>query len=261
MKTAIITGASSGLGAEYARQLLAREEIEELWLIARRKERMQALAEELQRICPACALRIMPLDLTLEADIQALEQTLVEEKLEIYWLVNAAGMGKMGSNADIGRQALDNMVLLNAKAAMDVTQIAMPYLARGSHVLEICSTAAFQPLGGLGVYAATKSFLLSYSRSLHFEVRRRGIIITAVCPYWIRDTEFIPVARRTKDSTAVRHFPLASRSHAVVWHSLMDTKLGVRVSTPGPVCALHRLVSKFIPRDLLMLAWAGLRRI
>ena len=261
MKIAVITGASSGLGEEYARQLLEQETLDGIWLIARRAEKMQALCEQLRPAAKSCALRVISLDLTREADIQAYERLLAEEQPVVRWLINAAGMGKMGSNADIGRAALDNMVLLNAKAAMDISQLTMPYMDKDSHLLNICSTAAFQPLGGLGVYAATKSFLLSYSRSLHFEVRGQGVIVTAVCPYWIKDTEFIPVARETKDSAAVRHFPFASKRRAVVRRSLRDAKLGLSVSTPGPVCTVHRLLGKFIPRDLLMLGWAGLRRI
>ena len=261
MRTAVVTGASSGLGEEYVHQLLEREALDEIWLIARRAEKMQALCEQFRALAGDCALRVIPLDLTREADMQAYERLLAAEQPDVRWLVNAAGMGKMGSNADIGRAALDNMVLLNAKAAMDVCQLTIPYINRGGHVLNICSTAAFQPLGGLGVYAATKSFLLSYSRSLHFEVRGQGILVTAVCPYWIKDTEFIPVARETKNSTAVRHFPFASKRRAVVRRSLRDAKLGLSVSTPGPVCAIHRLLAKFIPRDILMLGWAGLRRL
>lgn len=261
MSIAIITGASSGLGAEYARQLLKQAQVEELWLIARRREKMDALCEQLRKIYPKCLFRVISLDLTTEEAICTYEEMLKKQRPEVQWLVNAAGMGKMGCNADIGRKALDQMLLLNAKAAMDVTQITMPYMKRGGHILEICSTASFQPLGGLGVYAATKSFLLSYSRSLHFEVRKHGVIVTAVCPYWIRDTEFIAVARETKDSTAVRHFPLASHASHVVRHSLMDAWLGLSVSTPGPVCTAHRLIAKFIPHDLLLLGWAGLRRI
>lgn len=261
MGIAVITGASSGLGAEFVRQLLGRKELDEIWLIARRRDKMEALCETLTDRAGACRLRVVPLDLTEEASLATYSDLLERERPEVRWLINAAGFGKMGSNAEIGLEALDKMVLLNCKAAMDMTQRTMPYLSRGSHVLEICSTAAFQPLGGLGVYAASKSFLLSYSRSLHYEVRTKGIVVTAVCPYWIKDTEFIPVARQTKDSTAVRHFPFASKCRHVVAWALNDALLGFSVSTPGPVCTLHRLVAKFIPRDLLMLGWAGLRRV
>ena len=257
-RIAVITGASSGLGAEFARRLARAEDVEELWLIARRAERLEALAAEAGF---ADRMRLLALDLEQEQSLQQYEQLLEADQPEILWLVNAAGFAKMGSNAEIGRAALDRMLQLNCRAAMDMTQISLPFMARGSHILEICSTAAFMPLGGLGVYAASKSFLLSYSRSLYYEVRTQGIVVTAVCPYWIKDTEFIPTARQAANSKAVRHFPLASRARPVAARALRDTRLGLPVSTPGPVCTLHRLVCKFIPRDLLMLAWAGIRRL
>lgn len=261
MRVAVVTGASSGLGAEFVRQLLERDELEEIWLIARRGDRMEALCRSLEGTAGGCRLRPISLDLTEEAALCRYEELLKEEKPELRWLVNAAGFGKMGSNAEIGREDLDRMLLLNTKAAMDMTQLSLPYLGRGSHVLEICSTAAFQPLSGLGVYAATKAFLLSYSRSLRFELRPGGVTVTAVCPYWIKDTEFIPVARETRNNTAIRHFPLASTSRRVVRWALMDARLGLAVSTPGAVCALHRLLAKFIPHGILLLGWEGIRRL
>ena len=245
MGIAVITGASSGLGAEFARQLLGRKELDEIWLIARRREKMDELCTALADRAGACRLRVLPMDLTEESALAEYSDLLERERPQVQWLINAAGFGKMGTNEEIGLEALDKMVLLNCKAAMDMTQRTMPYLVRGSHVLEICSTAAFQPLGGLGVYAASKSFLLSYSRSLHYEVRGKGIVVTAVCPYWIK----------------VRHFPFASKCRHVTAWALNDAMLGFSVSTPGPVCSIHRLVAKFIPRDLMMLGWAGLRRL
>ena len=256
MKIALVTGASSGLGREFVRQLGADGSLDEIWAVARREDRLTALQKYTAR-----PVRPIPMDLTQREKVEELKAMLSAEKPDIAVLVNAAGMGRIGPTADIPDADNDAMIDLNCRAAVDVTAAALPYLRRGSRVLEICSTAAFQPLGGLGVYAASKSFLLSYSRSLHYEVRTKGILVTAVCPYWIKDTEFIPVARETKDSTAVRHFPFASKCRHVVTWALNDATLGFSVSTPGPVCTLHRLVAKFIPRDLLMLGWAGLRRM
>ena len=260
MRIAVVTGASSGLGAEFVRRLARRDEVEELWLIARRADRLEQVCRSVSRE-GTCRLRAIPLDLTEEQSLWDYQALLEAERPDVRWLVNAAGVGRIGANASLSRAELGNMVLLNAKAAMDVTQISLPWLGRGSHVLEICSTAAFQPLSGLGVYAATKAFLLSYSRSLRFELRPRGICVTAVCPYWIRDTEFIPTAQGTADGAAVRHFPMASRAGSVAAWGLMDASLGLAVSTPGPVCALHRLLAKFVPHGIMLTGWEGLRRL
>ena len=283
MRIAVITGASSGLGVQFVRRLAHRQDLDEIWMIARRLDPMKALVK---KISSPAVLRPVSMDLTLEEHIENYQKLLEEEKPDIRWLVNCAGFGKMGLNEEIPRKVLDDMVLLNCKAAMDMTQLSLPYMRRGSHILEICSTAAFMPLNDLGVYAATKSFLLSYSRSLHVELYPKGIMVTAVCPYWIKDTEFIPKAKNISmysdsktmpaDSkaavagprpsasgakTAIRHFPLASRSKTVAAWAMRDALLGVSVSTPGIMCSLHRLVSKFIPHRLLMLAWDVIRRL
>ena len=283
MRIAVITGASSGLGVQFVRRLARRRDLDEIWMIARRLEPMETLAK---KIPSSAALRPISMDLTLEDHIENYKKLLEEEKPDIRWLVNCAGFGKMGLNEKIPRKDLDGMVLLNCKAAIDMTQLSLPYMRKGSHILEICSTAAFMPLNGLGVYAATKSFLLSYSRSLHAELSPRNIIVTAVCPYWIKDTEFIPNAKNISiysgskiptgdpraavsgsrpspsgSKPAIRHFPLASRAKTVAAWAMKDAALGLSVSTPGIMCSLHRLVSKFIPHRLLMLAWDVIRKI
>lgn len=258
MHIAVITGASSGLGAEFVRRLSKKNNLDEIWMISRRKEQM----ENLEHSVSSCVrIRILPLDLSENCSIQHYEQLLSEHQPVIHWLINAAGFGKMGTNLEIGRHDLDAMLLVNCKAAMDLTQLSIPYMGKNSHILEICSTAAFMPLGGLGVYAASKAFLLSYSRSLHYELRHKKIFVTAVCPYWIKDTAFIPTAQKTKNPSAIRHFPMASHTHSVVSWALWDSRLRLPVSTPGLLCTFHRLIAKFIPQDLLMLAWAMIRRI
>ena len=234
MKIAIVTGASSGLGSEFVRQIRKQEKLDEIWVVARRKDRLTALEKELQT-----HLRIITGDLT---------------KAE-------AGYGKIGSWRDIKRVDVDGMIDLNCKAAVAMTQISLPFMKRGARVLQICSTAAFQPFPYLSVYAATKAFLYRYSRALRVELYGTGIRVTAVCPYWIKDTEFIGRAKKSSDSSYIHSFPLASRQKNVARHALLDAKLGLAVSTPGIVCTLHRAAAKIVPADLMMGAWALIRRI
>ena len=129
-------------------------------------------------------------------------------------LVNAAGFGKFGTCAELTLQETCGMIDLNCRAAAALTAAVLPYMGRGSRVLEICSSAAFQPLPGFNVYAATKAFLLRYSRALRWEAAPRGIRVTAVCPGWIR-TDFMDVARDTKNGRTVRSFPFAQRPETV----------------------------------------------
>ncbi len=256
MNIAIVTGASSGLGAEFVRQLDEKESLDEIWLIARRRGRLEALRAQVH----TCA-RVVVLDLTDAASFVQLGQMLQEEQPDVRVLINAAGFGKIGSWKDISAADCAGMIDLNCKAAVQMTQLVLPYMDKGSRVLEICSTAGFQPFPYLSVYAASKAFLYRYSRALRVELFGEGISVTAVCPYWIKDTEFIGTAQDTRDSSYIRHFVLASRQKSVVRHALFDAKLRLPVSTPGPVCFLHRIVAKFIPSELMMGVWAILRRI
>ncbi|WP_454941412.1 SDR family NAD(P)-dependent oxidoreductase [Evtepia sp.] len=252
---ALITGASSGLGREYVRQLSRDPQVQEVWAIARRKDRLEALSS-----IAACPVRAIPLDLVRQESLDQLRALLAREKPVLTRLVCAAGFGKMGPIADTDPQDHLAMVDLNCRAAVGVTDLCLPYLTRGSRVLEICSTAAFQPIPGLGVYAATKAFLQSYTKALHHELLLRGIHVTAVCPYWVKDTEFIPIARGEAGGE-FRHVPLASRSKWVVKLSLLASAWNLWVATPGIVCTLHRLASKFIPHALMVPLMEVFRRV
>lgn len=262
MKTAVVTGASSGLGWEYARQIaMSEKDIEEIWAVARRKERLEELRGSIGFINQKIRVCVLALDLTREDDLDRLEEKIRKENPDIRLLINAAGFGKAGNYIEIGRKESAEMIDLNCRAAVEMTQMCLPYMNEGSRILQICSTAAFQPFPYLNVYAASKAFLYRYSRALRIELLGRGIRVTAVCPYWIKDTEFISVAKETDRKKAIRHFPLASTRHSVVRHSLFDSRIGLPVSTPGPVCMVHRIAAKFIPSELMMGIWALIRRI
>lgn len=255
MKIAMITGASSGLGREFAHQLDARREVDEIWAIARREERLK----ELKAVCSR-PVRPLPLDLTDHGSIEKLSALLRQEQPEVLWLICAAGFGRIGLSSEIPAADNDAMINLNCRAAVDVTTAALPWMHRGSRILEICSTAGFQPMPGINVYAATKAFLQSYTKALHHELLDSGIHVTAVCPYWIKDTEFIPTAQKANGS-GFRHFPLASRSPSVVKWALADSERNLWVSTPGPVCSVHRLFAKFVPHFVMVPLMDGIRHL
>lgn len=262
MKIAVVTGASSGLGQEYVRQLVTNPgELQEIWVIARRKERLEELVQQAKQRKPELQFRILTLDLTREEDLDRLEALLAAERPDLRILISAAGFGKAGNYRDVGRRDSAAMIDLNCRAAVEVTQICLDWMGPGSRILQICSTSAFQPFPYLNVYAASKAFLYRYSRGLRVELFPRKIRVTAVCPYWIRDTEFIPIAQATDQDQSIRHFPFSSRKGNVVRRSLLDSALGLPVSTPGIVCSLHRLVAKFIPSELMMGLWALIRRL
>ncbi|MCR5757122.1 MAG: SDR family NAD(P)-dependent oxidoreductase [Selenomonas sp.] len=250
-KIALITGASSGLGAAYAR-LLDREGLDELWLVARRADRLTKLAETLTTTC-----RCLPLDLAQETNLDVLEQALAAANCQIAYLVNAAGFGCIGLSRECSRKKLQEMVKLNALAAMGITEICIPLMTKGSIILEVASCAAFQPIPNLTVYAATKAFLLSYSRALHVELQDLGINVTAVCPFWIKDTEFVAKARETDKRQIYQDMPGATNAKHVAEKSLKAAKSGTAVCTPDTVSFLHRIITAIIPHRLLAQACKG----
>lgn len=240
-KIAIVTGASSGLGKEYVRQISEKETLDEIWIIARRADRLHELSSTIDT-----PVKAIPLDLTKGESFVTLKSILEEEKPNLRILINAAGMGKIGKVKDIPMDQVNNMIHLNCQALADMTTICLPYCSKGSRILEIASIAGFQPMPRFAVYGATKAFVQSYTKALHHELLGTGIHVTAVCPYWISDTEFIGIADKQSDG-AYRKKPLASKKKSVVSSSLRDSKLNLWISTPGIVTTVDRFVAKFVP--------------
>ena len=275
MRIAVITGASSGLGREFIRQLDRENQrnieknlkcrvdekkpekriIDEFWIIARREERLLRAAEETE-----CRTRIFALDLLEKSSTDVLAEALKEERPTIVVLVYAAGFGKIGPAKDIPLEDSRGMIELNCRAAVDITTVAIPYMEKGSRIIEISSTAGFQPFPCLAVYAASKSFMQIYAKTLHHELLTSGIHVTAVCPYWVKDTEFIKKAEET-DSRGYGHYLFASKSKSVVKMALNDSALNMWVSTPGPVCFIHRIFAKFVPHFLMTPLMELIKRI
>ena len=253
MNIAIVTGASSGLGRSFIRQLDRQGGLDEIWGVARRRERMEELAAQL-----STPMRPLALDLTKTESVETLRALLQETGADVRVLVNSAGFGKFGTYADMTLQETADMIDLNCRAAVALTAAAIPHMSRGARILEICSSAAFQPLPGFNVYAATKAFLLRYSRALRWEVAPRGIKVTAVCPGWIK-TEFMQVARDTKNGRTVRSYPFALRPETVARRALRDSQV-LAVTTCGLPALVQRVASKFLPHCFIMACWEGLRR-
>lgn len=256
MKIAIVTGASSGLGKEFVFQLEKMDlDLDEIWILARRMDRLI----EIQN---TCNLPIKPvcIDLCDTNQMDCLEREINLIKPDIKILINAAGMGKIGNYKTISRKEADWMIDLNCKAAIDMTYICLPYMKENSHILQICSTSAFQPLPYLNVYAASKSFLYRFSRALRIECKKDKIHVCAICPYWIKDTEFIQNAKQNQGNE-IHSFLFASKTKNVVKRALYDAFHGFGVFTPGPVCTMHRFFSKFIPYSIMMRIWNLIRKI
>lgn len=246
MKIAVVTGASSGIGREFALQLDRSEKFDEIWVVARRKERLEALASRVR-----AKLRPIPLDLTKKENIEAYREMLQSEKPKVAVLVNASGFGKFGRFPEQRLQDCYDMLDLNAGAVMAVTHATLPYLKRGSRVYEVCSLSAFQPVPYINVYAATKAFVLSFSRALNTELRPQGVRVMAVCPGWVA-TEFFDHA---VSGDAVTYFNRIYRPEDVVATALRDMGKGRDLSVHGLAIQLQALAVKLLPHKLVMGIW------
>lgn len=261
MRIALITGASSGLGTKFAIRIDKNEKnIDEIWLVARRKEKLEETAARLTK-----KTRIFPLDLLKRESFDTLEHALNKEEARVGLLIVNAGFAKIGNYARVTREDADSMIDLNCRAAVDTTVTCLPFMEAGDRIIEICSTAAFQPLQYIGIYASTKSFLYNYSRALRMELLPRRIAVTAVCPYWMKDTEFLSVASTNKANAApdapIRNFSLGVPSGKVARRALAASRRGQAVCTPGLICTLHRFFGKLLPRTFMMYIWEGFRKL
>ncbi len=179
----IVTGATSGVGREFVRQLdeALHGQVDEIWAVARNAGELAQLADE--TLTP---VRAFGLDLTSSGAVSELEAALAAENaaLGIYvsWLVNSAGTGWFGTYQDMDGNRVRRMVELNCLALADITSAALPYMGPDSHIVNMASVAAYLPLPGMALYGATKRFVLDLTRGLNEDLRGTGITATAVCP-------------------------------------------------------------------------------
>lgn len=248
MKVAVITGASSGIGKEFTKAISEQYSFDEMWLIARREDRLKEVADGLSVQC-----RVIPMDLTDRASLEKYKDILENEKPTITVMVNAGGFGKFGHHTAVDIEQSLNMIDLNCKALLAMTELSLPYMDKGSEIYQLGSLSSFQPVPYLNTYAATKAFVLSYTRGLNKELRSRGIKAMAVSPGWVK-TEFFDRAA-TKDSDAVTYFNVMYTPEQVVKTALKDMKRGKDVSVHGLPIKLQVLAVKLLPHSLIMKIW------
>ncbi len=250
MSIAIITGASSGIGTELVRQLENyTDTVDEIWAIARRESLLEELKSKTK-----IKVRPIPLDLTDLKSLDILQKMLSEANKSVSVLINCAGYGKFGSYADIENSAALGMIDLNCRALVGVTNITLPFMKSGSKILQICSISSFQPLPLMSVYAASKVFVLNYSRALSVELKPRGITVTALCPGWV-DTAFFKTATDTKNPKAVTKYTFMQSPERVVKQGLSAMKKGRLLSIVGFQNKILYVINKILPVKMVMNTW------
>ena len=247
MKTAIITGASSGLGREFARQLAdVFPEIGCCWLIARREDRLEEVAREMVGVETVC----LPLDLCDPAAFTALEEKLVAEKPEVAMLINNAGCGYLGRVGETETTRQTRMVDLNVRALTAVTNLVVPYMPAGGRILNTSSIASFCPTPRMTVYGASKAYVSSFTVGLSEELRRKDITVTAVCPGPMK-TEFLDAGRITGRSPAFEYLPYCDQVR-VAGGALRAARAGQTIYTPKLFYKFYRLLAKVTPVKLMV---------
>ena len=255
MKVAIITGASSGIGKEFAKRVNEFGSFDELWLIARREDRLNELAGELN-----FKTRVLAWDLTDEQTDAKYKALLEEVKPEISLLINCSGFGKFCKTDEVETSVNLNMIDLNCKAIVYMCQNSIPYMAKGSNMINIASVAAFQPVPYINVYAATKAFVLSFSRSLNRELKSNGVAVTAVCPFWTK-TEFFDRAVKKDENAVVKKYAAMYTTDQIVTRAIRDAKKRKDVSKFGFIARAQALLAKMMPHSFIMSYWMNQQKL
>lgn len=243
-KIAIVTGASGGIGQEFIRELI-KETLDEIWVIGRNKQRLFDLKDKFgEKIIPVC------INLTNHVDLLSISDLLRERDLTVKWLVNNAGTARMATSKDFSFLEIEHTIDLNCKAPITLINICIPFMEKGSKILNISSASAFQPVPFINLYASTKAFERNYSRALNKELKSSGITVTAVCPSWV-DTKMLTKEINGKNVD----FPGIVTSEKVVKKALKDAKKGKDMSICSLYVKCQHINVKLLPQKLTMKIW------
>lgn len=246
MRIAVVTGASSGMGREFVHAIDKEYTLDEIWVIARREDRLCQLKETCKT-----KIRPIPLDLMSQDSFPIYQELLENEKPQIQILVNAAGCGLFGAfmDMDMGRQL--DIIDLNARALTAMCYMSIAYMGQGAEMVNLASNSSWQPVPYINVYGSSKAYVLNFSRALGVELKSRGIHVMAVAPGWIK-TEFFEHA--VHDDT-IKYYDRFYTAEQVIHKTMKDLKKKKKVSILGfPVRMQVRMV-KLLPVSWIMKIW------
>ncbi len=248
-RIAILTGASGGIGRAFAR-LLLDEPVDEIWAVARNLEKLNALRDGFGE-----KIAVLPKDLADAGDLASLAEALKAEQPVVAYLINNAGVARMGETKGFSQREIAQSIALHCSATAFLCNACIPFMESGSRILNVSSVASFQPLPYLNLYAATKAFQRSYSRALHRELKEEGITVTAVCPGWV-DTDMLD---RDVDGGRVK-LPGIVPAKRVAAQALRDAKRGRDMSVCTLYAKTEHILSKLLPHRLYMEMWVYLSK-
>lgn len=247
---AVVTGASAGIGREFARQLASRASA--VMLVARRRDRLEELKTELLATHPSLRVFVREIDLASLEQTMALAKSLAEEPID--FLINNAGLGDLGLLVGADPARVNEQIQVNVLALTALTRAVLPRMIaqkRGA-ILNVSSSAGFLPLPGFAVYAATKAYVTSFSEAIRAETRGYGISVTTLCPGPV-ETEFTQVADR-------QHRPRSYGSSIVRVPAEKVARIGLRaverdkaMVIPGLVMKMGMAMTRITPLSILRL--------
>ncbi len=244
MNIAIIFGASGGMGEVLSHLLSFESALDEIWLVARSREKLEKVATKCEN-----KARVICADLLDKSDIEKIKQTLINEKPNIKWLVNCAGVGYYGDFSSLDEKKSADTVELNCASLIALTHIALPYMSKGSHMLLLSSASAFLPQPKFAVYSASKAFVLSFARALRQEMKCEGITVSVACPGPV-DTDFLNLAY--EGDFPKKKKPFVAPCDKVCKSIFKKAKKGVTVIVPTFSMKLLRILAKVLPHSLIL---------
>ena len=263
MNIAVITGASSGIGEHFLRQIVRERSafgsvpFEEIWIIARRADRLLSMKNELDPV----RIRVFKLDLTSDGALDDLADEFKKRNPSIGLLVNCAGVGYTGCFEAVPRGEIHRIIALNCAVLAEFTSICLPYMIptgdlctypTGPRILNIASSAGFLPQPGFAAYAASKAFVIHFSRALHAELRIHNIASTTVCPGPVA-TEFAAVAAGVPGAKTKGFKSLfVVKPEKLVRKSILAAKKGRGLYVYGLSQKILHVLSKILPARFLI---------
>ena len=261
MNIAVITGASSGMGKEFTTRLITENDArigapyDEIWIIARSEDKLISL----QKALSPERIRVIPFDLTAPESLSSVSELLSKEKPDIRLLINCAGMGRNGAFEEQSVSDTHNAIALNCDALSSLTNICLPYMTghkgpkgRSATVINIASSAGFLPQPDFAVYAATKSYVISFSHATAEELKDKGITVTCICPGPV-DTDFIKVSKNDPNATFTGiKGKFVTSVDKLIPASLKAAKKGRTMYVHGFSQKLLHVASKILPTSWIL---------
>jgi len=245
-RIAIITGASSGFGKEFALQLDNKIKcIDEYWLVARNEENLNKLS-----LCLNHKSKVFALDMSKPESIDTLVDAVKSSHAKIKMLINSAGYGKIDKVADMDYNDIYGMTDINCSALAVLSKRLIKYMDENSRIINIASSAAFMPQAGFAVYAATKSYVLSFTRALNAELRKNDIYATAVCP-GPSPTNFFHIAEEQTEMASYKKYVMIEPDK-IVEKAIIDSINKKDVSVCGVVMNAFNIATKVVPHGIIL---------